>query len=298
LRELSSATLVTGASGSLGWVLSRSLAKTREVIAAYNSNVCHPDGTKGVALNLEDVGAFTDLLERCVPRTIFHLAAITDPDRCERAPQEARRVNAEATQELARWAGATGAKVAFVSTDLVFDGTRGNYNEGDAPAPLCVYARTKLDAENAVLSLCPGALVIRGSLFYGIGGPVGRTFLSGLVDTLSCGSPMRLFTDQRRNPVLLEDLAGAMIRAVDLDLAGLLHIGGDEVVTRYEFGQAVCEVFGFDNSLLVPIRMADFEYEAARPLDSSLDIGRIRHAIGFRPTPLRRALREIKSRLA
>ena len=296
MKRLSSATLVTGASGSLGWVLSSKLAKKREVIAAYHSNVCHPNGTEGVALNLEDPGAFTDLLETYLPQTVFHLAAITDPDRCERAPELARRVNEEATQELARWAGDAGGKVGFVSTGLVFDGSRGNYSEMDTAAPLCVYAKTKLDAEGAVSRLCPGALVVRGSLFYGTGGPVGRTFLSGLLDRLSRGAPMRLFTDQRRNPILVEDLARAMIRAVDLDLRGLFHIGGGDVVTRYELGQVVCEVFGFDKSLLVPIRMGDFEYEARRPLDSSLDISKIRQAIGFRPTPLRQALGEIRSR--
>jgi dTDP-4-dehydrorhamnose reductase len=298
LRRSSSATLVTGASGSLGWVLASMMANKTAVISAHHTHASCPDGTTGVRLNLEDPDDIRALLDAYGPQTIFHLAAVTNPDECERAPDLARRVNVEATRELARWAGAAGAKMVFASSDLVFDGASGNYSEEDAPVPLGVYGRTKVDAEDAVLGLCPGALVIRGSLFYGMGGPVGKTFLSTLLDTLSSGRRMRLFTDQKRNPILLEDLAGVMIRAVESDLGGLFHVAGGEVLTRYEFGEAVCEVFGFDKGLLVPIRMADFEYEAPRPADSSLSISKIKAATGFEPTPVGRALAEIKSRLA
>jgi dTDP-4-dehydrorhamnose reductase len=205
-------------------------------------------------------------------------------------------VNLEATREIALWAAASGAKMVFASTDLVFDGKTGNYREEDMPAPLSVYGRTKLDAEEAVLGACPGAAVIRGSLFFGFGGPVGRTFLSDLVDRLSKGERMRLFVDQKRNPVLLEDLAAAMVKAVECDLAGLYHVAGDEAVTRYEFGRLVCEAFNFDDALLVPIEMAEFEYEAPRPMDSSLDFSKFKAAAGYGPTPIGEGLAGLETR--
>lgn len=297
MRPSRSVALVTGASGSLGWVLASRLAATAETIAAYHSHAVRPEGTRGIKLNLEDPRGIRGILDECRPGTIFHLAAITDPDRCERRPELALRINLTATGELAEWAGAAGAKMVFASTDLVFDGSKGNYSEVDEPAPLGVYGKTKLDAEKVVLAACPDAVVIRTSLLYGLDGPVGRTFLSGVLKSLGRGRSMRLFEDQKRNPVLLEDLAGAMIDAVDIGLEGLFHVGGAEVVTRYEFGETVCEVFGFDKRLLVPIKMADFEYAAPRPLDSSLDIAKIKEASGFNPTPLARALADVKRRL-
>ncbi len=296
MSPLSSAALVTGASGSLGWVLSRMLADRSPVIAAYHTHAAYPDGTRGTELNLGEAGALGRLLETHRPRIVFHLAAVTNPDQCERDPETARRVNLEATRELALWAAASGAKLVFASTDLVFDGKKGNYGEEDPAVPLSVYGRTKLEAERAVLEVCPGAAVIRGSLFYGLGGPAGRTFLSSILDALSRGAAIRLFTDQRRNPVLLEDLAGAMIRVADLDLVGLYHVAGRDVVTRYEFGKMVCTAFGFSKNLLIPISMADFEYDAPRPLDSSLNIAKFASATGLEPTPVVLALASLASR--
>jgi dTDP-4-dehydrorhamnose reductase len=292
-----STALVTGASGALGWVLGRMLADRLTVIATYNTHASHPDGTRGVPLDLADIDALGCLLETYRPQTIFHLAAVTDPDRCERDPETARVVNLEATKELAVWSAAAKAKLVFASTDLVFDGKKGNYCEEDHANPLSVYGRTKLQAEQAVLEVCPGAAVIRGSLFYGLSGPAGRTFLSGLLDALASHEKTRLFTDQKRNPILLEDLAGAMIRVADLGLEGVFHAGGADVVTRYEFGRTVCAVFGFDESLLVPIGMADFHHDAPRPLDSTLDIKKITKAIGFEPTSMPKAMEAIKARM-
>ena len=289
--------LVTGASGSLGWVLASTPGQEAEVVAAYHSHPYHPEGTRGARLDLEDPCSIKAFLEEYRPRTIFHLAAITNPDQCEKDPVRARRVNLEATRELAQWAGSQGAKLVFASTDLVFDGRKGDYSEDDVPVPLNVYGRTKLEAEKAVLKACPGGVVVRSSLIYGIGGPKGRTFLSRLLGALSRGERMRLFIDQKRSPVLLEDLAGAMVTAVRRGLTGIYHVAGSEAITRFDFGAMVCEIFGFDRRLLVPIRMADFEYEAPRPLDSSLNISRFKKAVGFEPTPIARALADLKRRL-
>ena len=105
---------------------------------------------------------------------------------------------------------------------------------------------------------------------------------------------MKLFTDQKRNPILTGDLAGALIEAVEWGLDGLYHVAGPETVTRYEFGRRVCEVFGYDTDLLIPIKMQDFDYLAERPLDSSLDTAKFRGATGFAPRKIGEALAWIR----
>ena len=139
--------------------------------------------------------------------------------------------------------------------------------------------------------------VIRSSLIYGWGSPASGTFFSGLYAALSAGDKMRLFTDQMRNPVLEDDLADAVVLAIEGDLEGLYHVGGPEAVSRFDFGSAACEVFGLDTGLIEPIRMSEFEYIAGRPLDSTLDISRFASATGFEPIALGPGLMRLKASL-
>jgi dTDP-4-dehydrorhamnose reductase len=282
--------LVTGASGSLGWTLSRALLPGCEVVATYNSHPSVPEGTEALRLDLSDRDALGDLCRQNKPDIIFHCAAMTDPDECERDSRRANRVNLEATQEIAQIARDMGSRLVFTSTDLVFDGLKGSYRETDAAKPLSVYGTSKLRAEEAVLTTGQGNLVVRSSLMYGMGSPSSGTFLRGLTETLSEGGRMRLFTDQLRNPILVDDFAQALILAVERDLEGLYHIAGAEAVSRLEFGRQVCRAFGYDESLLEPISMEDFEYVAARPPDSTLDTEKFASATGFKPAGIAEAL--------
>lgn len=286
--------VVTGGSGSLGWVLSKALASTCRVTATFASHRVVPDGVTATRVDLCDQWSMRELLDHDRPDIIIHLAAITDPDRCEQNPQLAFRINFEATSEIGALAKKIGARLVFASSDLVFDGSEGNYTEEDIPRPLSIYGMSKLRAEEAVLEQGRDFLVFRSSLMYGFGSPVSKTFLSRVLDTLKRGEKMQLFTDQMRNPILIDDLAKAVIIAIQEDISGICHIGGPEVVDRYQFGRKVTEIFGYDESLLVPIKMRDFPYAAKRPLDSTLDTTKFTRATGFVPAGLVEGLTGLK----
>jgi dTDP-4-dehydrorhamnose reductase len=106
---------------------------------------------------------------------------------------------------------------------------------------------------------------------------------------------MQLFTDQMRNPIFVDDLVAAVTKAIEKDLTGIYHIGGPEVVNRYEFGRMVTQIFGYDEDLLVPIKMRDFSYDAKRPLDSTLNTDKFRKATRFVPVGLREGLTRAKN---
>jgi dTDP-4-dehydrorhamnose reductase len=286
--------LITGASGTLGWVLAQRLSRECRVIGTYLSHACVPDGVAPVRMDLADPASVDDALRTHRPSVIVHAAAMTDPDDCERDPGRARAVNLDGSARLAVRGGEIGSRLVFISTDLVFDGARGHYRETDEARPLSIYGETKREAER----LFVGGAVMRSSLIYGWGSPVSGTFFSRLYGSLRAGRKMRLFTDQMRNPVSEHDLARAVVLAIERDLAGLYHIGGGETLSRIDFGRAVCEVFGFDDGLLVPISMDEFEYVAGRPLDSTLDISRFRAAAEFTPLGVREGLSRLKASLA
>ena len=140
------------------------------------------------------------------PQLVIHCAAIAAVSEAQKNPQLARRVNVEVSKLLAELA----AEIQFVffSTDLVFDGRKGNYTEIDAPNPLHVYGETKAAAEEIVLKNSRH-LVVRTSLNYGASRAGNRSFNEQLRLALQAGQGMRLFTDEFRNPIPAVETARA-----------------------------------------------------------------------------------------
>lgn len=155
---------------------------------------------------------------------------------------------------------------------------------------MSTYGVSKLRGEEAVLAVSPGAVVLRSTLIYGFAGPASKTFLGRMLESLSSGRRVQLFTDQMRNPVLVDDLAAGIVLAIKSDLGGLYHLGGGEAASRYQFGRRVCEVFGFSDELLVPVTMDDAVFAARRPLDATLNTAKFRDSTGFIPSDLRAGL--------
>lgn len=282
--------LVTGGSGALGWVVARLLADRCRVTATHLTRRDVPAGTTPAKLDLKDDASIAGVLEAARPDVVIHSAAATDPDACERDPAATYRINSDATFRLASLARQAGARVVFVSTDLVFDGTKGNYSEDDQPWPLSIYATSKFLAEEAVLEADAANLVVRSALIYGYAGRSAKTFLGRMLEALAEGQRIHLFTDQRRSPVLIDDLARGIILAIERDLAGIYHLGGADAVSRHEFGLEVCRAFGCDRGLLIPARQEEMDLPARRPLDVTLNSARFARATGFAPRGVRLGL--------
>jgi dTDP-4-dehydrorhamnose reductase len=121
---------------------------------------------------------------------------------------------------------AHGKRLVHLSTDLVFDGTKGRYREGDAPNPVSSYGRSKLEAERRVARESPSATLVRTSLIYGV--PDGSQERLAKEGT-------RFFADELRSPVHVGDLAEALLELLGHDVVGPLHLAGADDVSRYEF---------------------------------------------------------------
>ena len=155
--------VLTGASGQLGAYLRRRLADAcHEVVGWCGSGVC-----QGLTpVDLADPEAVDAFLERQAPEVIVHSAAVSSIEGVRRDPERARTVNVLATEQLADWSARNGARLVFMSTDLVFDGTKAWNREDDPARPVNGYGQTKAEAESAVLAV-PRGLVARLSLLYG-----------------------------------------------------------------------------------------------------------------------------------
>ena len=204
------------------------------------------------------------------PQLVIHCAALTLVADAEKSPALARRINVEATAELAKLAGEI--PLVFFSTDLVFDGRKGDYAEGDAANPLHIYGETKLAAEQAVLKN-PRHLVLRTSLNAGISRS-GRAFNEQLRRSLQrAGKGMRLFTDEFRCPIPAVETARAVWELVEKKQTGLLHVAGAEKLSRWQIGQLLVKRWPEVKARLELGSAKEFP-GPPRALDTSLDISR------------------------
>src|SRR5262249_19499919 len=136
------------------------------------------------------------------PDIVIHTAALTKVDECHHDPERARQVNTLGTATLAELAADAGARLVYASTDLVFDGAKGDYSEADEAKPLSIYGQTKLEAEHAVLAFTRH-LVVRVSWLFGPSLNSGRNFFVQLLEDLPARRPTRLFQDEWRTPLRL-----------------------------------------------------------------------------------------------
>jgi dTDP-4-dehydrorhamnose reductase len=227
---------------------------------------------------------------------VFFAAAYTHVDGCEADPTRAFAVNRDAPAAAAREAARRRTPFVVYSTEYVFDGTAEPYGEADATRPLCVYGRSKLEGEQAVLAAHPDALVIRTSVAYGIDRQE-KNFVYQTLRRGRAGERMRVPSDQRSCPTYVEDLAVASIALVAKRQHGVLHVAGPEIMDRARFARTICDVFGLDPGLIEPVATASLAQTTPRPLAAGLSVERARSlGITIRPpaaglTAMREALR-------
>jgi dTDP-4-dehydrorhamnose reductase len=224
------------------------------------------------------------------PEAILHTASMTEVDACEKDPDAAFASNVVATANVARAATGVGAHLVHVSTDYVFDGDGGPYDEDAVPNPRGVYAITKYMGEQAARIFRPGAAIARTAVVFGWP-PAGRpNFGAWLVTALQQGQPVRLFEDQWVSPSLADSVAAQVSELTVRKLGGVWNTCGAEVVDRVTFGRALCAQFGFDERLLVPVRLSDVKLPSPRPARSGLLVDKARAQLEAIPLPLKEAL--------
>lgn len=230
--------------------------------------------------DLLDFAAIEREFARDRPSLIIHCAAITTVVDAQKNPEQARRVNVDATKLLSELAA--DSQFVFFSTDLVFDGRKGNYKETDAGNPLHLYGETKLTAEGIVLKN-PRHLVVRTSINGGISASGNRAFNEQLRRSLQqAGQGMKLFTDEFRSPIPAIETARAVWELVEKRCAGLYHVAGAEKLSRFQIGELLLKHWR-NPSAKIEAGSAKVFPGPPRALDTSLDISKVQKVLS---TPL------------
>jgi dTDP-4-dehydrorhamnose reductase len=220
-------------------------------------------------VDLTDENAVRTLFATRRPTGVINCAAMTDVDGCEACPARAADINQTAAGHLAASAAEVGSSFVQVSTDAVFDGRGGPYAEEDRPAPLNVYATSKLAGEREVRAAHAGAVVVRTNMFGWNPAPA-QGLVGWILGRLEAGLAVPAFDDVSFTPLLANDLASILLELCDARVGGLFHAAAPNVYTKYDFARLICEAFGHPSGLVRPARLADAPLTAARPRHTAL----------------------------
>lgn len=266
--------LVVGANGMLGRDLTTLIG----------------DDARGVDIDELDITSLDStnrILRTLKPRTVINCAAYTDVDGCESNAETAMQVNGEGVAHLAKTCREIGARLVHVSTDYVFDGTKGSpYVEDDAPCPLGVYGESKLAGElNAAFN--PDHLIVRTQWLYGLHG---KNFVETMLRLAMEKNELSVVDDQIGSPTWTVDLARAILALLKTGHRGIYHAANSGFCSWNEFARAIFEEAGL--SVKVNGMTTDqLNRPARRPLYSTLDCSKLEQDAGFRAQPWRTALK-------
>lgn len=255
--------LITGSRGMLGTVLCRGLEKSYQI---YETDIYDGSSERYLKFDLcSDV--YTNLVNFVHPEVIVHCAGIIDMDFCERNPERAVTVNSTPSSKLST--AFPDAKLIYISTDAVFDGTIEYPSETDRCNPLSEYGRSKYLGElnaigesdqNCSLRVTPIDYTYLNS---------GKGFLAWLIDSLRNKKPINLYTNRFFTPVTTWDLASAIDDIIKLDLKGIYNIGIEKKISRYELGMRLCQDLGLDSSLIKGVNFDSGPSSLKRSSDQS-----------------------------
>lgn len=268
--------IITGAAGLIGQYFVKNAARWAPDWEVH--------GLNRAELDLTNHSEVERVWQRLKPNAVIHCAAMSRTKDCERDPQQARRINVEATAHLASCSEEI--PFVFLSSGEVFDGQSRWYRETDAPNPINVYGRTKLEAEQQVLRN-PRHTVVRIVLTAGTSLNSDRSFVEDMSRAAKGDEAMTLYGDEFRCPLPAGVIARAIWELVNQEATGLYHLGGRDRLSRWEIGQTLLPWYPELQGHLFEGASTDHA-GAPRPLDLSLNCDKLQALLSF-PIPGLRA---------
>jgi dTDP-4-dehydrorhamnose reductase len=285
--------LVTGASGFLGWNVCKLHQTKWHVVGSYleNKEGIYPK-MPALPIDLTDKDQTWKALKEVKPTAVFHLAAHSSTNFCEKNPAKSRALNVEGTATLAEMCLDRGIRLVFTSSEQVFDGLRETYSESDEPDPRNEYGKQKLEAEQLVQEIFPEAAIARVSVMYGETGSSASCFLSEWLDAWQRFMPVTAFYDEIRTFLSGASAAQGLFILLEKDASGIFHLGGGMPLSRHEFAVKAKEIFKIPAAVVISRSQSEVESTAYRPPNLSLDCAKISE-LGFSPTTVEYELKQL-----
>ncbi|HWZ22367.1 MAG TPA: SDR family oxidoreductase [Cytophagaceae bacterium] len=289
MSNVSKKILITGSNGLLGQKLINLLAgKTGYQLLATGKG----ENRLGVigkpydyaSLDITNAKEVDTLIADFKPDFIIHTAAMTNVDQCESDKEGCLLLNVSATDYLVQAAKKNNCFFIHLSTDFIFDGTKGPLTEEDVPNPISFYGQSKLDAEKIVIESKLRWAILRTVLVYGIVKDMSRSnIVLWVKKNLEDKKNINVVDDQWRTPTLAEDLALGCLLIIEKEAKGIFNISGKDMLTPYEMATITADFFKLDKSYITKADSSTFTQLAKRPPRTGFVIEKAKTILGYNP---------------
>jgi len=269
--------LITGVSGLLGNNLARYFRDKYRILGTYQQVPVVIEGIETCKADIRELAELKPIVHRFNPELVIHCASLTNIDFCEAHRELTEDVNVGGTKNLVDSIGNPHCKLIYISSDSVYEGTKGNYRESDPVAPQNRYGQTKYLGELEVLKR-ERSLVLRTNIF-GWNIQDKNSLAEWILSELTAGRPMEGFQDAYFSTIYNFLFAGFLEAAIGRDLSGVYNCAGRTSLSKYDFAVMLAEQFNLDGGLVRPISINDHRFLAKRGKNLSLSTEKISSAL-------------------
>jgi dTDP-4-dehydrorhamnose reductase len=287
--------LVTGSNGLLGQKLVYRLKDRNDIqliaTSKGDNRIANKQGYIYQSLDITNKHEVEKVISEYLPDVIINTAAMTNVDACETQQELCRKLNVDAVDYLIEAVKKEELKhpnykchFIHLSTDFIFDGANGPYDENALPNPLSFYGQSKLDAENLVINSGVKYAIARTIIVYGIVDGMSRSnVVLWAREALMKGQKINVVNDQFRTPTLAEDLADGCILIAEKGATGIYNISGKDYMSILQLVERVADYFKLDKSLINPISSASLNQPAKRPPITGFKLDKAINDLGYNP---------------
>lgn len=295
--------LVTGSNGLLGQKIVYKLKNRTDVeliaTARGENRLLNQKGYQYFSLDIGVKANVDAVIDAVKPDYIIHTAAMTQVDDCELDHAACDRANVDAVQYIVDAAECNNCHLVHISTDFIFNGKEGPYDEEGVADPLSYYGNAKWKGEQIVQKSKLKWAILRTVLVYGIVDNMSRSnIVLWAKAALEKGTPINVVDDQFRSPTLAEDLADGCILAVEKNASGIYNISGKDQFSIIDLVKAVADYYGLDKSLINPVSSETLNQAAKRPPITGFILDKAKRDLGYNPHSFQESIALMEKQLA
>lgn len=294
--------LITGSNGLLGQKLIKLLLEKPEyevlATARGENRLPFKDGYRYAQMDITKKAEVESVIEDFKPHLLINTAAMTNVDQCEDAKEECWQQNVEAVGYMVAACIKIDCYLLHVSTDFIFDGSKGPLDEKAEANPISFYGWSKWAAEKTVIHSGIRWGIARTVLVYGIAADMSRSnIILWVKNSLENGKKISVVTDQWRTPTLAEDLAEGCFLMAQKEAEGIFNISGKDFMNPYDMAMATADFFKLDKSLITKADASSFTQRAKRPPITGFHIDKAREILGYEPHSFQEGIKILSEQL-